>query len=210
MSKELQQRILSAVPPQVMSALLETHGAIRGAPLSAASLIALNHAVNAIGGAFFFKIPHDIPKLRIIGFAISYLACAIVSLHQAATTSSTKARRNASLLLASASTTLYWWTVKYTRQRPLTAIHSQDQPGHVFDTGPYALVRHPFYTAYLGNFAAGAVASNSRLGWLAFLGAVAIYLQGARNEESKFAQSELARKYSLYKRRVSMFVPYVF
>ncbi|KAM0792490.1 hypothetical protein ACM66B_005162 [Microbotryomycetes sp. NB124-2] len=213
MDRELQQRILSAIPPQVLSALLETYANVRGAPrLSAVTVIALNHLVNAVGGAFFFKIPRDIPKTRIIGFAISYVACALVSLHQAAATatSATKVRRNASLALALASTTLYWWTIKATRQKPLTAIHSQDTPSHLNQTGPYAVVRHPFYTAYITNFAAGAVAAQSRASLIAFVGAFVIYFQGAKQEEAKFADSELARKYSLYKRRVAMLVPYLF
>ncbi|KAK4058673.1 hypothetical protein OIO90_000117 [Microbotryomycetes sp. JL221] len=210
-TKQIQQRVLALVPAQVLSDVFATRAALAEAPVSAAGLIAINHLVNAVGGILFFKVPHDIPKFKLLAFLATYTACAMVSIREAAAaTSSSTLRRRAGLALAVASTSLYWWTVKATRRQPLTAIHSQDSPQHVNTTGPYGLARHPFYSAYVTNFLAGAVTAGNPASVLAFIGAFLAYYRGAKEEEAKFAQSDLARKYTNYKRRTAMLIPFLF
>src|SRR5262245_51715808 len=52
---------------------------------------------------------------------------------------------------------LFWWTWSTNRGRPLTAVFSPDRPGHLVTSGPYRLVRHPFYCSYLLMWFAGVV-----------------------------------------------------
>ena len=80
-------------------------------------------------------------------------------------------------------------------------------PAHLMTTGPYRVVRHPFYCSYLLVWLAGLVATAKW--WLALTVAimVAIYLRAARFEERKFLDSALARHYRDYQARTGQLVP---
>jgi len=81
--------------------------------------------------------------------------------------------------------------------------------GHrIVDTGPYALVRHPIYTALLMGGTAVAVAKGTPIA-LAGLALMAIgYVLKARVEE-RFLAAELGeRAYAAYRSRVPMLIPF--
>ncbi len=109
-------------------------------------------------------------------------------------------------LFASAAA-LFWEAVKANRARPLTLAFSDDEPGHLVEWGPYATVRHPFYSAYMLAWIAGAVAAAQPALLLAFGVMGTLYVRAARREESKFAASPLASAYAAYRARTGMFVP---
>ncbi len=55
---------------------------------------------------------------------------------------------------------LFWWAIATNRRQPLSAIFSPDVPVHLMTAGPYRMVRHPFYCAYLLVWFAGLVATR--------------------------------------------------
>jgi protein-S-isoprenylcysteine O-methyltransferase Ste14 len=119
--------------------------------------------------------------------------------------------RPAQALLATmlyvASLVLFWWAVSTNRGKPLSAVFSPDLPMHFVSHGPYAWVRHPFYTSYLLTWLAGVVATGHL--WLLFtvLVMVTIYWRAALLEEKKFFQTALASLYAAYKSRTGLFAP---
>lgn len=112
----------------------------------------------------------------------------------------------ATALLAGAGA-LFAWAARTNRTRPLGLAFGPGAPVHLQTAGPYALVRHPFYTSYLLAFAGGWLAAGTP--WLApavLLGG-ATYLGAARGEERAFLSGPLREPYLAYARRVGMFLP---
>jgi protein-S-isoprenylcysteine O-methyltransferase Ste14 len=112
-----------------------------------------------------------------------------------------------STLLYAASLALFWWTVSVTRSRRLSVAFSRDEPHHLLQTGPYRLIRHPFYSAYSLFWVAGFIAV---LRWYLFPTVVVMlvfYFCAARMEEAKFENSELREFYEGYRLNTGMFLP---
>jgi protein-S-isoprenylcysteine O-methyltransferase Ste14 len=109
-----------------------------------------------------------------------------------------------------AAFTLFWWAILANRQRPLSAVFSDDAPEHLVQRGPYRWIRHPFYCSYLTTWAAGLAASWDY--WVATTVALmlAIYIRAAVVEERKFGNSPLAGAYARYQERTGLFFPNVF
>ncbi len=78
----------------------------------------------------------------------------------------------------------------------------------VMQAGPYALVRHPMYTALIGAGLATAIAKGSIPAWAGAACFIIGYRMKARLEE-KFLRQELgAADYDAYAARVPMLVPF--
>jgi protein-S-isoprenylcysteine O-methyltransferase Ste14 len=106
-----------------------------------------------------------------------------------------------------AANALYWWALaSHGKDRPAFAFVAVT-PGAFNDRGPYRLVRHPIYTAYLLGWLAGALATG--LPWLLAPAAVMglLYYRAARLEEGWFLASPFAKEYRAYQRRTGMFLP---
>jgi protein-S-isoprenylcysteine O-methyltransferase Ste14 len=110
-------------------------------------------------------------------------------------------------LLYVASLMLFWWAAYTNRAKPLSAVFSPDLPMHFVNHGPYAWIRHPFYTSYLLTWLAGVVATGHL--WLlsTVLVMVTIYWRAAQLEEKKFFQTALASLYAAYRTRTGLFAP---
>jgi protein-S-isoprenylcysteine O-methyltransferase Ste14 len=94
-----------------------------------------------------------------------------------------------------------------TRPRRLTPVFSRDVPRHVVRTGPYRLVRHPFYAAYLLTYLAGLVVTGLPVLLVVLVAMGTLYATAARREEQKFRHSALAEQYRDYAARTGMFWP---
>lgn len=82
-----------------------------------------------------------------------------------------------------------------------------DTPAQLVTCGPYALVRHPFYAAFMLMLLATA-AALPHAGTLALLciGTLQLY-RTARREEKRLLASPLAARYALYMARTGRFIP---
>jgi protein-S-isoprenylcysteine O-methyltransferase Ste14 len=119
------------------------------------------------------------------------------------------AHDGAALAFLAASMALFWWAIGVTRRRRLTLAFSKDQPSFVHSDGPYAWVRHPFYTSYILFWTALAIASASLSFWLMPAIMTWLYLRAIRLEEAKFASSPVAYAYDAYRQRTGMLIPLV-
>ena len=117
------------------------------------------------------------------------------------------ARFAAAMALYAVALVVFWWCVGVNRARPCSLAFSGDAPGHIVTSGPYALVRHPFYSSYDLCWVAGLLAT----GWWPLAGTVVvmqvIYHRAALAEEAKFAASPLGREYAHYAARTGRFLP---
>src|SRR5262249_13208273 len=102
---------------------------------------------------------------------------------------------------------VYWWA---------RAAHGKERPNFAFipttptvltQEGPYRVIRHPIYTAYLLAWIAGPVICAQPLLLLLTLFMVGLYWHAARQEERWFAGSDLAAAYDRYRSRTGMFFP---
>lgn len=102
---------------------------------------------------------------------------------------------------------LFWWALAtHGRDRPSFAFIPV-APGSFTNAGPYRLMRHPIYTAYLLAWLAGAVACGQPWLLAMVVGMGAFYYRAARQEERQFLTSPLRQEYRRYRRRTGMFLP---
>jgi protein-S-isoprenylcysteine O-methyltransferase Ste14 len=105
------------------------------------------------------------------------------------------------------SAVLFAWAVKSTFRRRLSLAYNPDVPEFILETGPFGLVRHPFYVSYVLFWFSFIVIRPSLINSALAVAIFGFYLNAARFEEAKFARSALASAYQHYSRRTGMFVP---
>jgi len=109
--------------------------------------------------------------------------------------------------LSAASIALIALTVG-THRVPLALWHQEDDaPVHLVTWGPYAYIRHPFYTSFLLAFAAAAIAFPHPLTLISLVySAVALSLAAVR-EEHRLRLSEFGEDYLVYSSVSGRFFP---
>lgn len=112
-----------------------------------------------------------------------------------------------SAILLMTSHGLFFWAAAVNKQKKLTAVHSSDVPKHLMTSGPYAYIRHPFYSAYITAFIASAVASKHLIPLACAVLCCLHYYCAAKLEERKFSQSILGSEYAKYRAHTGMFFP---
>ena len=85
--------------------------------------------------------------------------------------------------------------------------YSDDPPRFLMKTGPYAYVRNPFYSSYLLSYLAAAILFPGVATLLVFVGMAWFLTAAARQEERKFATSDLAAEYESYRQQTGRFIP---
>ena len=109
------------------------------------------------------------------------------------------------LLLLLGSLVLFWRTIKESRKAKLLAAFDENLPHGLLTTGPYRYVRHPFYSSYMLHWAGWAIAAWHLLALVPVVAMVTTYWIAARDEESKFARTELSDAYLDYKSKTGQF-----
>jgi protein-S-isoprenylcysteine O-methyltransferase Ste14 len=177
----------------------------------------------AFGGAFFLlKRGHAAADRKrdpasLVGFALQMLGLAIVwFVRRPMFTPIAETARAVEILLAAvalvAGLSAVWMMLAAIqvlgRQWSLTA---RVLEGHKLITGgPYALVRHPIYTALLSMIVATGLAQSH---WLALVPAITVYLAGTliriRSEE-RLLRETFGAEYEAFARRVPALFPRLF
>ena len=103
---------------------------------------------------------------------------------------------------------LFWWTLSM-HNEPLDFVFSNAEPGSLVTSGPYARIRHPFYTSYVLGWIAPLVLRPGILTVAVFVAMLFLYIVAARKEEQLFLKSRLATEYALYVKRTGKFSPWV-
>ena len=107
----------------------------------------------------------------------------------------------AALLL---SMSLFWWAILTARK--LDFAFSKNV-GDLLTSGPYAVVRHPFYASYILLWTSTTILFNSVFLWFTLLYLITFYFMSARDEEKVILSSEHSKEYFEYRQRVGMFLP---
>jgi protein-S-isoprenylcysteine O-methyltransferase Ste14 len=99
-----------------------------------------------------------------------------------------------------------WARAAHGSQRP-AFVGVGVKPSFLTQTGPYRVIRHPIYSAYLLAWLAGPIIATQP--WLLLTTAwmFALHYRAAYQEELSFAQTPFAPEYAAYQRRTGMFVP---
>jgi protein-S-isoprenylcysteine O-methyltransferase Ste14 len=104
---------------------------------------------------------------------------------------------------------LFWWALAaHGKSHPAFAFIQVD-PATLTTAGPYRLIRHPIYTAYLVAWCAGVAVTGQPWLLVTVLCMAPFYLLAARQEEKSFRAGALAPQYEEYQARTGMFVPKV-
>jgi len=105
------------------------------------------------------------------------------------------------------SAALFSWAIQTTYRRRLTVAYNPDIPDFILQSGPFRLVRHPFYSSYLLFWLSLMVMEPSIISASAAVLLFGFYLNAAKFEEAKFARSAVASAYKGYAAQTGMFVP---
>lgn len=112
-------------------------------------------------------------------------------------------------LLFALSLLLQWGAVHAHGRTPPAFAFLESAPRSFVSWGPYRLIRHPLYSAYLLALVGGALLAADSWYWLVlsipWLGA--FYYIAARGEEASFRDSPFAREYEAYRAATGMFLP---
>ena len=113
-----------------------------------------------------------------------------------------------SVLVAAVGLVLAGCTLGTHRRRLALWHQTDDEPEHLVTEGPYARIRHPFYTSYLVCLT-GCVLAAPHPVTVAVLLVVAYRLNGtAAREERRFLRSDaFGDRYEAYVRRTGRFIP---
>jgi protein-S-isoprenylcysteine O-methyltransferase Ste14 len=102
---------------------------------------------------------------------------------------------------------VFWWALAaHGKSHPAFAF-IRVSPSSLTTAGPYRMVRHPIYSAYLLAWCAGAAIVAQPLLLLGVVYMGLFYTIAARREERWFLASPLASRYREYKQRTGMFFP---
>ena len=111
------------------------------------------------------------------------------------------------LVIMIAAYCLFWRTIAETRAVALLAAFDEKLPASLVMSGPYRLVRHPFYSSYILFWAGFAVAAWSIWAIIPFIGMTVTYWRAARDEEAKFSKTPMAETYARYVSETARFIP---
>lgn len=111
------------------------------------------------------------------------------------------------LLVELGSLALFWAAVRASRQARLRYVFDEGAPATLVTTGPYAVVRHPFYTSYILYWTGWAIALWTPWALVPLVVVVVAYTVAARFEEKLFSQTGMADDYVAYRRRTGLFWP---
>lgn len=110
------------------------------------------------------------------------------------------------IFLFIAALALFWWTIATTRRNRPDVAHHEAPPHQIYRNGPYRIVRHPFYLAYI-LFWIGTALSVGALQWFGALLFTVWYGVLAYQEERRFIESDLGDIYADYQKKSWMLFP---
>ena len=111
------------------------------------------------------------------------------------------------MVLLGAAALLFAFTRATTPARVLPAAFADEAPAFVIDRGPYRVIRHPFYTAYILYWIGFAFAAPHPAVAIGVALIIAAYVFLAGREERLLAAGALGPKYRAYMEGTGRFVP---
>lgn len=105
---------------------------------------------------------------------------------------------------------LFLVTIRESRNAKLLAAFDEKLPHGLVKTGPYSVVRHPFYTSYIIQWAGWAIAAWNIWAIVPVVAMTATYYKAATDEEAKFASTPMAAEYAKFMKSTGRFFPKLF
>ncbi|MEM6463102.1 MAG: isoprenylcysteine carboxylmethyltransferase family protein [Pseudomonadota bacterium] len=115
-----------------------------------------------------------------------------------------------SLVMLASSAMLFMATIRASSKAGLFAAFDEKLPESLLTTGPYSVVRHPFYSSYLLLWSGWAIGTWNPWSLVPLAAIVVTYWVAARDEETKFASTSMAEDYAAYKAKTGRFLPKIF
>ena len=113
------------------------------------------------------------------------------------------------LVLQILSLWLFWAAISASRKARLRFAFDPEGPRSLVTTGPYGVVRHPFYVSYIIFWVGWAFSPWSIWPFIPVAVLIAVYVAAARMEEGLFAGTDMAEEYAAYRARTGFFWPKV-
>lgn len=110
----------------------------------------------------------------------------------------------ASSFLYSISLLFFWWAIFVAKKLDFAF---SNEVGNIVTTGPFRIVRHPFYVSYMLAWLSSALLFNSLILWITLVYLVAFYFLSAQKEEKVILASMYSNEYKKYMKNVGMFLP---
>ncbi len=102
---------------------------------------------------------------------------------------------------------LFWITIRESSNAKLLGAFDEKLPHGLLKTGPYAYVRHPFYTSYLIQWVGWAIAAWTIWAIVPVVFMTVTYWNAARDEENKFFKTDMADEYREFVANTGRFFP---
>jgi protein-S-isoprenylcysteine O-methyltransferase Ste14 len=158
--------------------------------------------------ALFFFFPSD-GQFRWRMRVISILSCCNFGSFVALALTETLPTANLALGIALQvfAAVIFLWASKSTYRRRLSVAYNPDIPEFIVDTGPYRMIRHPFYTSYIIFWLSLVILRPYWVTAILTIALIGFYVNAAVFEERKFSRSPLSARYRDYSNRTGMFLP---
>jgi protein-S-isoprenylcysteine O-methyltransferase Ste14 len=99
---------------------------------------------------------------------------------------------------------LFWWSIFTAKSLDFAF---SEKAGSIITSGPFGVVRHPFYTAYIIVWLSSALLFNSPILWITLILLTSFYFFSAKKEERVIMSSGYSEEYRKYIQNVGMFLP---
>ncbi len=153
----------------------------------------------------FFKMTSGTPRLSALLYDATVATQIIVTIILMLTTSGKMLPLvAASFCLYAISFSLFWWSIFTAKQLDFAF---SNEVGNIVTTGPYRIVRHPFYVSYILAWFSNTLLFNSLILWITLLYLIAFYVLSAKKEEGVILKSVYSDEYRKYIQNVGMFLP---
>ena len=153
----------------------------------------------------FFKMNSGTPRLSALLYDATVATQIVTTLFLMLTTSGKILPLvAASIFLYGLSLVLFWWAIFTAKSLDFAF---SNEVGSIVTTGPFKIIRHPFYTSYMLAWFTSSFLFNSLILWITLLYLVAFYFLSARKEEAVIMKSVYSNEYKNYVKNVGMFLP---
>jgi protein-S-isoprenylcysteine O-methyltransferase Ste14 len=99
---------------------------------------------------------------------------------------------------------IFWWAILTAKSLDFAF---SDRVGSIVTSGPFKIVRNPFYISYILVWLSSSLLFNSPALWISLFYLIAFYILSARKEEKVILRSVYSEEYENYVQAVGMFLP---